>query len=210
LRHPAIVTFFGIYISPEADYHLCTEFMPLGDLSAFLCLHTELTTSDLIEFCLQALTGLQYLEANKIIHRDIAARNLLVEGDKGDWKVKVTDFGMARFVDKGFYVSSGKFKPVRWCSPEVLQFNKYSFKSDVWAFGITMWEIFAKAIPFDTQSNEEVAKKIVEENYRLDKPALCPESVYLVMLSTWNMAEEKRPSFAQLHESLSKLKESTS
>ncbi len=69
--------------------------------------------------CLQVLTGLQYLEANKIIHRDIAARNLLVEGQKDNWKVKVSDFGMARLVDKGFYISSRNVKPVRWCAPEV-------------------------------------------------------------------------------------------
>lgn len=95
--------------------------------------------------CLQALAGLQYLEANKIIHRDIAARNLLVEGKEKSWRVKVSDFGMARFIDRGYYISSGKLKPVRWCAPEVLEYNRYSFKSDVWAFGVTMWEMFSKS-----------------------------------------------------------------
>lgn len=150
---------------------------------------------------LNGLSGLQYLEANKIIHRDIAARNFLVEGEPENYRIKVSDFGMSRYADKGFYVSTGKLKPVRWCSPEVLKFDTYSFKSDVWAFGITMWECFAKSPPYSEVSNADLIPKILE-GHRLSQPENCPDQIFSLMMACWTEDPESRISFAELHKEL--------
>uniref|UniRef100_A0A8C3Q4I8 Uncharacterized protein n=1 Tax=Geospiza parvula TaxID=87175 RepID=A0A8C3Q4I8_GEOPR len=138
----------------------------------------------LLSMCQDVCEGMEYLERNSFIHRDLAARNCLVNEDH---VVKVSDFGMARYVIDDEYISSSGAKfPVKWSSPEVFHFKKYSSKSDVWSFGVLMWEVFTEGkMPFETKSNAEVVREISQGN-RLYRPHLASHPVYKVMYSCWH------------------------
>jgi serine/threonine protein kinase len=146
-----------------------------------------------------------YLHEKGIVHRDLALRNLLVDKTGTKYIVKISDFGMARTMNKGYYKTESKTIPVRWCSPESLQFGKFTIHSDVWAFGVVMWEIFSYGmIPYYGLSNIEVIEKVTIEGYRLPSPANCPEEIYQWMLDCWNNEAVQRPSFQQLYERIEK------
>uniref|UniRef100_A0A8C0FKL6 Protein kinase domain-containing protein n=1 Tax=Bubo bubo TaxID=30461 RepID=A0A8C0FKL6_BUBBB len=117
-------------------------------------------------------------------HFPQAARNCLVNAEH---IVKVSDFGMARYVIDDEYISSSGAKfPVKWSSPEVFHFKKYSSKSDVWSFGVLMWEVFTEGkMPFESKSNSEVVREISQGN-RLYRPHLASHTVYKVMYSCWH------------------------
>src|SRR4051812_35751092 len=103
---------------------------------------------------------MQYLEQQQIIHRDLALRNLLVTvHDEHKYLVKVADFGLSRSVDKGYYQSNDKTIPYRWCAPEIFDQGVYTAKSDVWAFGVMLWELFSYgAMPYAGITNAEVVE----------------------------------------------------
>uniref|UniRef100_A0A674K4Y2 TXK tyrosine kinase n=1 Tax=Terrapene triunguis TaxID=2587831 RepID=A0A674K4Y2_9SAUR len=147
----------------------------------------------LLSMCQDVCEGMEYLERNRFIHRDLAARNCLVNAKN---IVKISDFGMTRYVLDDEYISSSGAKfPVKWSSPEVFHFNKYSSKSDVWSFGVLMWEVFTEGkMPFENKSNSEVVHEI-SEGYRLYQPYLASLTVYKVMYSCWH---ELCPSFPHL------------
>ncbi|RXM99889.1 Cytoplasmic tyrosine-protein kinase BMX [Acipenser ruthenus] len=130
----------------------------------------ELQQTQLLEMCLDVCDAMTYLESQQFIHRDLAARNCLVEKDL---TVKVSDFGMARYVMDDQYTSSAGTKfPVKWSAPEVLNYTRFSSKSDVWAFGVLMWEVFSLGKqPYDLYDNTQVAQKIMQ-GYRLYRPQM--------------------------------------
>lgn len=204
LRHSNLVQLYGFTLQP---FYIVTEFMENGCLLNYLkrrrtsLLHN---VAILLDMCIQVAHGMKYLESQKFIHRDLAARNCLV--GKGT-RLKVGDFGLARFVLDDEYISSSGAKfPIKWASPEVLSYMKFSSKSDVWAFGILMWEIFtAGEMPYRRVSNPEVVDLVCKKNYRLERPTNCPKEVYDVMLHCWEKAPESRPSFEQLTRSLPKI-----
>ena len=120
LKHPHIVQFFGIYTSPSNEMFIVLEFMAEGSLDKFLSrMQQQLSSSDLIQMAIHSITGMIYLEQNNIIHRDLALRNLLVSKVNDKFTVKVSDFGMSRSVEKGYYQSVEKTIPVKWSSIEV-------------------------------------------------------------------------------------------
>src|SRR5262245_27989666 len=122
---------------------------------------------------------MKYLEQQNIIHRDLAARNVLAAPDNSDDQehpvvIKIADFGLSRSLEKEYYKSQNRVIPYKWCSPEVIQHGKFSTKSDVWSFGICLWEVFSfGAIPYKTFSNQEAVEK-VESGYRLPAPENTP------------------------------------
>jgi len=120
------------------------------------------------------------------------------------------DFGMARSMDKGYYKTESKTMPVRWCSPEVLNYGKFSSQSDVWAFGVVMWEMFSYdfrlmmfciQVPYAPMSNAEVIEKVLG-GYRLPSPDNCPKEIYQCMIACWNEQVEQRPSLKQLYDEI--------
>ncbi|KAE8741981.1 hypothetical protein FOCC_FOCC012460 [Frankliniella occidentalis] len=154
-------------------------------------------------------SGMAYLESMQYVHRDLAARNVLVGEDN---VAKVADFGMARFVEsKGVYESSkrGLF-PVRWTAPEVIICNNHTIKSDVWSYGILLTEVVTRGgqVPYpDIRSNDEVIRRVTR-GHRMSSPPNCPPKVYDIMNQCWHKNPEKRPSFQNLTETVSKLAES--
>uniref|UniRef100_A0A8C4T333 IL2 inducible T cell kinase n=1 Tax=Erpetoichthys calabaricus TaxID=27687 RepID=A0A8C4T333_ERPCA len=137
----------------------------------------------LLGMCLDVCEGMAYLERANFIHRDLAARNCLV-GE--NYEVKVSDFGMTRFVLDDQYTSSlGSKFPVKWSAPEVIQYSKFSSKSDVWSFGVVMWEVFSEGkMPYENRSNGEVVEAI-GAGQRLLRPKLASDFIYQLMEWCW-------------------------
>ncbi|XP_016413769.1 tyrosine-protein kinase ITK/TSK-like [Sinocyclocheilus rhinocerous] len=196
LSHNKLVQLYGV-VTQRSPIYLVFEFMENGCLTDFLRARKGSFSQEvLLGMCLDVSEGMAYLESSNFIHRDLAARNCLVSEDN---VVKISDFGMTRFVLDDQYTSSfGSKFPVRWSSPEVIKFGKYSSKSDVWSFGVLMWEVYSEGrVPYDSRSNAEVVETL-NAGLRLLRPRLCPQSVYELMQWSWKEKPEDRPSFALL------------
>lgn len=198
LNHPNLIRLFGV-VSRERPICIVTEYMENGCLleyirSNFYRLKDRLL--DMLNICYQVCDAMAHLESHNFIHRDLAARNCLVGRQM---VVKVCDFGLARFVMDDEYTSSqGSKFPIKWAAPEVLNFTKFSSKSDVWAFGILMWEVFSGGkAPYRGMGNVEVVESVVN-GHRLERPNQCPHNIYNIMRRTWDMNPESRPAFSEL------------
>ncbi|XP_044536273.1 tyrosine-protein kinase TXK [Gracilinanus agilis] len=205
LSHPRLVQLYGVCIQQKPLY-IVTEFMENGSLLHFLRQKQgRLRQEMLLSICQDVCEGMEYLERSSFIHRDLAARNCLVSSTG---IVKISDFGMTRYVLDDEYISSSGAKfPVKWSAPEVFHFNKYSSKSDVWSFGILMWEVFTEGkMPFAKESNLQVVEAI-SKGFRLYRPQLASMTVYEVMYSCWHEKPKGRPTFAELTQALSDIAE---
>lgn len=158
----------------------------------------------LVKFSLDAASGMAYLESKNCIHRDLAARNCLV-GENN--VLKISDFGMSRQEDDGIYSSSGlKQIPIKWTAPEALNYGRYSSESDVWSFGILLWETFSLGVcPYPGMTNQQ-AREQVEKGYRMSAPQKCPEEVFKIMQRCWEYKPENRPKFIEMQKELSSIK----
>ncbi|KAI3384551.1 hypothetical protein SNEBB_003618 [Seison nebaliae] len=204
LSHPNLVKFIGLYES-DGQIGIVTEYMKHGSLLSFLLRNRlQLLTLPhrLISITLQVCNAMVYLESNNLIHRDLAARNCLV-GEKG--RVKVADFGLARFVENNYFAQEGAKFPVKWSAIEVLLFRKFSTKSDVWAYGVLLWEVFTGGMmPFGMHSNVKAAE-LIAAGEMLKKPEACSQEYYdEIMKQCWEKDEDKRISFRQLQKKLKK------
>ncbi|XP_058498239.1 protein-tyrosine kinase 6b isoform X2 [Solea solea] len=182
-------------------YYIITELMEKGSLLQFLRgpEGKELDTSSLIDISSQVADGMSYLEEQNSIHRDLAARNVLVGGD---YVCKVADFGLARVIKEPFYISKDKNIPFKWSAPEALTHGKFSSKSDVWSFGVLLYEIITYGgIPYPGFNNHEVLQQIIE-GYRMPAPAKCPDFLHKIMLSCWRAEPDDRPHFKSLRHQL--------
>jgi fyn-related kinase len=145
-------------------------------------------------------SGMAYLESQNYIHRDLAARNVLV----GEHNIyKVADFGLARVFkvdNEDIYESKHEIKlPVKWTAPEAIRTNKFSIKSDVWSFGILLYEIITYGkMPYSGMTGAQVIQ-LLGQNYRLPQPSNCPQQFYNIMLECWNAEPKERPTFETLH-----------
>uniref|UniRef100_A0A3B3RTZ5 non-specific protein-tyrosine kinase n=1 Tax=Paramormyrops kingsleyae TaxID=1676925 RepID=A0A3B3RTZ5_9TELE len=205
LSHPKLVQLYGV-CTQQSPMYLLFEFMENGCLSDFLRGHRGCVSPDaLLGMCLDVCEGMAYLESTNFIHRDLAARNCLVSENQ---VVKVCDFGMTRFVLDDQYTSSlGSKFPVKWSAPEVIHYSKFSSKSDVWSFGVLMWEVYNEGrIPYENRSNGEVVEGL-KLGLRLLKPRLAPELVFQLMEWSWKEKPEDRPSFTLLYHELAILAE---
>ncbi|KAG5838594.1 hypothetical protein ANANG_G00225270 [Anguilla anguilla] len=196
LRHKHLISLFAI-CSASPPYYIITELMEKGSLLSFLRGPEggSLDLVSLIEMAVQVAEGMAYLESENSIHRDLAARNVLV----GENNIcKVADFGLARIVKEPFYVSDDKKIPYKWCAPEAISHGRFSVKSDVWSFGVLLYEIFTYGgTPYPAYNNMEVYR-VITSGYRMPAPPQCPESIYEIMLSCWRDAPEDRISFSLL------------
>uniref|UniRef100_A0AAR2JZE7 Tyrosine-protein kinase n=1 Tax=Pygocentrus nattereri TaxID=42514 RepID=A0AAR2JZE7_PYGNA len=196
LRHENLVQLYGV-CTKQRPIYIVTEFLPNGCLLTYLREDLQHPSAvQLLEMCKDVSEGMAYLESQQYIHRDLAARNCLVDSNG---TVKVTDFGLSRYVLDDEYMSSAGSKfPVRWSPPEVLLYCKFSSKSDIWAFGVLMWEIYTLGrMPYERMNNTEIVDKVAA-GYRLYRPQMANDRIYSVMTTCWHEKADERPTFQDL------------
>uniref|UniRef100_A0A4W3HAD8 Tyrosine-protein kinase receptor n=1 Tax=Callorhinchus milii TaxID=7868 RepID=A0A4W3HAD8_CALMI len=215
--HPHILRLLGVCLLNEPQY-IILELMEGGDLLTYLresrtLRRSLLDVTDLLDISLDVSKGCTYLEKMHFVHRDLAARNCLVSTKKYDnpnRTVKIGDFGLARDVYKNdYYRKRGEgLLPVRWMAPESLIDGVFTNYSDVWSFGVLLWEIATLGQqPYQTYSNLEVLH-FVRSGGRLETPSNCPDDVYSLMLKCWHREPKKRPSFRYIQDKLEQLRKS--
>ncbi|XP_046960107.1 tyrosine-protein kinase Shark isoform X2 [Vanessa cardui] len=198
LRHPCIVRIIGVSLGPPLA--MVQELVPLGSLLEYLLRATERPSPgyELRLWAWQVACGMAYLERNRFVHRDLAARNILLASR---CQAKISDFGLSRALstDSSYYKAShgGKW-PIKWYAPESYNYGTFSHKSDVWSYGVTLWEMFSYGQqPYGEMRGIE-AIQVVESGQRLERPEDCPDEIYQVMLDCWAYSPDLRPSFSKL------------
>ncbi|XP_076239601.1 protein tyrosine kinase 2 Fak isoform X2 [Calliopsis andreniformis] len=198
-EHPHIIKLIGV--CSEAPIWLVMELARLGEMRAYLQSNKHrLDLATLLLYTFQLSTALSYLESKKFVHRDIAARNVLVSAHNC---VKLADFGLSRWVEDQSYYTASKCKlPIKWMAPESINFRRFTTSSDVWMFGVCMWEILMLGVkPFQGVKNNEVIRKL-ENGERLALPNHCPPRLYSLMSQCWSYEPSKRPTFKEIRETL--------
>ncbi|XP_050356025.1 focal adhesion kinase 1 isoform X3 [Nymphalis io] len=197
--HPHIIGLVGVCSTPPI--WIVMELATLGEMRAYLQQNAHrLETCTLVLYIYQLSTALSYLESKKFVHRDIAARNVLVSTATC---VKLADFGLSKMVeDKSYYKASRGKLPIKWMAPESINFRRFTSASDVWMFGVCMWEILMLGVkPFSGVKNNDVIGKL-ENGERLALPPRCPPRLYSVMSRCWAYEPSQRPTAHQLKETL--------
>eukprot|EP01116_Phalansterium_solitarium_P019934 TRINITY_DN573_c0_g1_i2.p1 TRINITY_DN573_c0_g1~~TRINITY_DN573_c0_g1_i2.p1 ORF type:complete len:1752 (-),score=345.81 TRINITY_DN573_c0_g1_i2:358-5613(-) len=203
LTHPNIVQCLGIHTTPANEQYLVTEFCSLGSLDRFITPQKDtLKTTDLLRIAKQAAAGMLHLEEKQIVHRDLALRNLLVkQGDGERFTIKIADFGLARQVDAttgGIYHQEDAIIPIKWSAPETMRNFEWSSKSDVFSFGVVLWELWsAPRVPWSTHSNQEVYIRVLS-GQRIEPPPDAPEDIAKLMKQMWAATPADRPTFKQV------------
>ncbi|KAJ8394453.1 hypothetical protein AAFF_G00046640 [Aldrovandia affinis] len=218
-KHKNIINLLGV-CTQNGPLYVLVEFASKGSLREYLrarrppgmdytCDRTkvspvQLTFKHLLSCAYQVARGMEYLASKRCIHRDLAARNVLVTEDN---VMKIADFGLARGVHHIDYykkTTNGRL-PVKWMAPEALFDRVYTHQSDVWSFGVLMWEIFTLGgSPYPGIPVEELFK-LLKEGHRMDKPSNCPPELYRRMRECWLAVPTQRPTFKQLVEELDRV-----
>ncbi|XP_024080556.1 tyrosine-protein kinase transmembrane receptor Ror-like isoform X2 [Cimex lectularius] len=223
LRHENIVCLIGVCLSRE-PLSMLFEFMPKGDLHEFLIAHSphssdnHLSQADLLTMAIHIAAGMEYLCSHHYVHRDLAARNCLVAENL---TVKISDFGLSRDVYSSDYyryliiaifkskriltefnifyrVQSKSLLPVRWMPPESILYGKFTTESDVWSYGVVLWEIYSFGLqPYYGYSNQEVIE-MIRSRQLLPCPEDCPSRMYSVMMECWHEVAVRRPHFPEI------------
>ncbi|GMS99203.1 hypothetical protein PENTCL1PPCAC_21378, partial [Pristionchus entomophagus] len=201
MRHENLLRIVGVCLSGD-DLQLVTLLRPLGNLREFLQKHkTKLSGKDLLQYSYQIASGMKYLSDQRVVHRDLAARNVLV---KNSQHVEITDFGLAKLMDVGsdsVQVGEGKVA-IKWLALEALEKQVYNTATDVWAFGVTVWEILTYGETPYINMTPHVIKDYLMNGGRLEQPNNCSTELYKFMLDCWLPKPETRPTFAMMKDLL--------
>ncbi|XP_065219354.1 fibroblast growth factor receptor 3-like [Planococcus citri] len=212
--HPNILRLLGC-CTQKGPLLIITEYAVHGNLQSFLrkqlpsekfkTASSELSQRTLVTFGLQVAQGMEYLSSMKCVHRDLAARNILVSNNL---VLKIADFGLARDIrNKDYYrKKTGGRLPVKWMAPEALHHNLYTTQSDVWSFGVLLWEIVTLgSLPYPTFIKMEELVQALDDGYRMKKPPNCSMKMYGIMRECWNYLPEDRPTFSMIVENLEEI-----
>ena len=212
LKHPNIVCLVGVCMKEEPMCMLF-EYMTHGDLHEYLMIHSPhsdlsvsddegtgqiLDNTDMLHIATQIASGMEYLASHHFVHRDLAARNILV-GD--NFTVKISDFGLSRDVYSSDYyrVQSKSLLPVRWMPPESILYGKFTVESDIWSYGVVLWEIYSYGLqPYYGYSNQEVIE-MIRARQILPCPEDCPSRLYSMMVECWHEVPSRRPQFKEIY-----------
>uniref|UniRef100_A0A8K9Y292 Receptor protein-tyrosine kinase n=1 Tax=Oncorhynchus mykiss TaxID=8022 RepID=A0A8K9Y292_ONCMY len=196
MEHPHLVRLLGVCLSPTIQ--LVTQLMPHGCLLDYVHEHKDNIGSQLLlNWCVQIAKGMMYLEERRLVHRDLAARNVLVKSPN---HIKITDFGLARLLDvneKEYNADGGKM-PIKWMALECIHYRKFTHQSDVWSYGVTIWELMTfGGKPYDGIPTRDIPD-LLEKGERLPQPPICTIDVYMVMVKCWMIDADSRPKFKEL------------
>ena len=196
LRHPKLIQLYAVCTREEPIY-IVTELMKHGSLLEYLRGEgRSLKLPQLVDMSAQVATGMAYLEEQNYIHRDLAARNIWV----GENLIcKIANFTLARVIDEDIYEAhTGAKFPIKWTAPEAAMYNRFTIKSDVWSFGIVLWEIVTYGcFPYPGITKAEVLEKI-QTGRRMGCPPNCPKQLHDIMLDCWREEPANRPTFETL------------
>ncbi|XP_028929432.1 ephrin type-A receptor 5 isoform X2 [Ornithorhynchus anatinus] len=203
--HPNIIHLEGV-VTKSKPVMIVTEYMENGSLDTFLKKNDgQFTVIQLVGMLRGIASGMKYLSDMGYVHRDLAARNILINSNL---VCKVSDFGLSRVLEddpEAAYTTRGGKIPIRWTAPEAIAFRKFTSASDVWSYGIVMWEVVSYGErPYWEMTNQDVIKA-VEEGYRLPSPMDCPAALYQLMLDCWQKDRNSRPKFEEIVSMLDKL-----
>ncbi|XP_021694774.1 ephrin type-B receptor 5 isoform X6 [Aedes aegypti] len=202
--HPNVIYLQGV-VTRSNPVMIITEYMENGSLDTFLRANDgKFQTLQLIGMLRGIAAGMSYLSDMNYVHRDLAARNVLVNSSL---VCKIADFGLSREIENASdaYTTRGGKIPVRWTAPEAIAFRKFTSASDVWSYGVVLWEVMSYGErPYWNWSNQDVIKSI-EKGYRLPAPMDCPEALYQLMLDCWQKQRTHRPTFASITQTLDNL-----
>uniref|UniRef100_A0A3P8WEV1 receptor protein-tyrosine kinase n=1 Tax=Cynoglossus semilaevis TaxID=244447 RepID=A0A3P8WEV1_CYNSE len=205
--HPNIIRLEGV-VTKSRPVMIVTEFMENGALDSFLRQNDgQFTVIQLVGMMRGIAAGMKYLSEINYVHRDLAARNILVNSNL---VCKVSDFGLSRYLqddtsDPSYTSSLGGKIPVRWTAPEAIAYRKFTSASDVWSYGIVMWEVMSFGErPYWDMSNQDVINAI-EQDYRLPPPMDCPSALHQLMLDCWQKDRNVRPRFTDIVSTLDKM-----
>ncbi|XP_061083683.1 tyrosine-protein kinase Mer [Conger conger] len=215
-HHPNVIRLLGVCLEVGANHFakpmVILPFMKYGDLHSFLLRSRlgespmYLPTQTLLKFMIDIALGMEYLSSRNFLHRDLAARNCML---RDDMAVCVADFGLSKKIYSGDYYRQGRIAkmPVKWIAVESLADRVFTVKSDVWAFGVTMWEIVTRGMtPYPGVQNHEIYDYLLE-GHRLKQPTDCLDELYEIMYTCWRTDPVARPFFPQLRVLLEKLAE---
>uniref|UniRef100_A0A3B3QWM7 Fibroblast growth factor receptor n=1 Tax=Paramormyrops kingsleyae TaxID=1676925 RepID=A0A3B3QWM7_9TELE len=218
-KHKNIINLLGS-CTQDGPLYVIVEYASKGNLREYLrarrppgmeyCYNPDqvpvenMSIKDLVSCAYQVARGMEYLASKKCIHRDLAARNVLVTEDS---VMKIADFGLARDIHHIDYykkTTNGRL-PVKWMAPEALFDRVYTHQSDVWSFGVLLWEIFTLGgSPYPGVPVEELFK-LLKEGHRMDRPSTCTHELYMMMRDCWHAVPSQRPTFKQLVEDLDRI-----
>ncbi|XP_063523076.1 inactive tyrosine-protein kinase 7 isoform X13 [Pongo pygmaeus] len=209
LNHANVVRLLGLCREAEPHY-MVLEYVDLGDLKQFLRISKSkdeklksqpLSTKQKVALCTQVALGMEHLSNNRFVHKDLAARNCLVSAQR---QVKVSALGLSKDVyNSEYYHFRQAWVPLRWMSPEAILEGDFSTKSDVWAFGVLMWEVFTHGeMPHGGQADDEVLADLQAGKARLPQPEGCPSKLYRLMQRCWALSPKDRPSFSEIASAL--------
>ncbi|XP_043932961.1 non-receptor tyrosine-protein kinase TNK1 [Protopterus annectens] len=198
LDHPNLIRLYGLVLTPPL--RMVTELAPLGALLDYLrARYANFSIQVLWQYATQVVAGMAYLESKHFIHRDLAARNILLASED---MVKIGDFGLMRALSSEsdhYIMSPHRMIPFPWCAPESLKIGAFTHASDVWMFGVTLWEMFSYCQePWVGLNGRQIFQKIDREGERLEKPEDCPKNIYNIMQKCWSHKPENRPTFNAL------------